>query len=285
MSEPRGTPETSMEEILASIRRIISEDGSPGAVPPSAPPPVATRPAPPLANPVQPPPVTTASPPAPVNVSISPPPSFQPVAPPPVDPGAALRPPSATTPPSSITPPSSTTPSAVWEILGDRQVGTGEELVLTQMVADDGSVVALDRPAEHAVPADAVESSKAQPLGVLLLTDALPEPAIPEIPAPAPSMPAAPPPAPKPIVPQAAPVPPPVVVLRPPAAAPAPPPRPPQAAKTASLPATAGGAPTLEDLVRQSLEPKIQDWLNANLKDMVERLVQQEIESIRRRSE
>jgi cell pole-organizing protein PopZ len=163
--------------------------------------------------------------------------------------------------------------------------------VLTQMVAEDGSVVALDRPAEHAVPADAVGSPKAQPLGVLLLTDALPEPAIPEIPAPQPRMPVAPPPvpppAPKPIVPQAAPVPPPVVVLRPPApaAAPAPPPRPPQAAKPASLPATAGGAPTLEDLVRQSLEPKIQDWLNANLKDMVERLVQQEIESIRRRSE
>ncbi len=82
---------------------------------------------------------------------------------------------------------------------------------------------------------------------------------------------------------------PPQVAVRPPAptAAPAPvtPPRPLQPAIPASAPAAAGSMPTLEDLVRQSLDPKIQDWLNANLKDMVERLVQKEIESIRRRSE
>jgi cell pole-organizing protein PopZ len=45
------------------------------------------------------------------------------------------------------------------------------------------------------------------------------------------------------------------------------------------------GSPTLEELVRQSLEPKVQEWLNANLKDIVERLVQQEIERIRQRTE
>jgi cell pole-organizing protein PopZ len=44
------------------------------------------------------------------------------------------------------------------------------------------------------------------------------------------------------------------------------------------------GAPTVEELVRQSLEPKIQEWLNANLKEMVERLVQQEIDKISRRT-
>src|SRR5258706_7676394 len=181
MSEPRGTPETSMEEILASIRRIISEDGSPGMAPASAPPSAATQPAPPPANPVPPPsPAPAVSPPAPINVSISPPPSVPPATSPPADPGAALR------------PPSSTTPSAVWGILGDRQVGTGEELVLTQMVAEDGSVVALDRPAEHAaVPAGAAETPKAQTLDVLLLTDALPETAIPEMPAPPARVPAA----------------------------------------------------------------------------------------------
>ena len=45
------------------------------------------------------------------------------------------------------------------------------------------------------------------------------------------------------------------------------------------------GSPSLEDFVRQSLEPKIQEWLNANLEDIVERLVQEEIQRISRRAE
>ena len=56
------------------------------------------------------------------------------------------------------------------------------------------------------------------------------------------------------------------------------------AAATSQAPAQGAGL-SVEDLVRQSLEPKIQEWLNANLPDIVERLVQQEIERIARKAE
>jgi len=57
-----------------------------------------------------------------------------------------------------------------------------------------------------------------------------------------------------------------------------------QVAASANPLADALGASRLEDLVRQSLEPKIQEWLNANLLEIVERLVQQEIDKISRRT-
>ena len=249
MSEPRGTPETSMEEILASIRRIISEDAAPPAAPARG-----TRPAAPPAAPIASPapvPPTPVPAPEPVSLSISPPPARP--APPPLDPASVLRPP----PPVK---PASTSPAAVWGIAGDQQASRGAELVLTQVVSEDGTVVALDRSADIAGPAPAAtrEPAKPQALDVLLLTDALPAASVAE--APPPNMPAA-------------------------LARPAPAPSPQAGSPPPPAASAARGTPSLEDLVRQSLEPKIQDWLNANLKDMVERLVQQEIERIRRRSE
>ena len=189
-------------------------------------------------------------------------------------------------------PPLSTTPAAVWGILGDQPASNGEELVLTQMVAEDGSVVALDRPAGDAVPVApapviATGAGKARPLDVLLLTDALPAAVAAAEAAPAPP---ASPAGIRPVAPaQPAPAktPPPVPPSSPrPAHAGGPQPTAPATAPAAPAgPSVPRGAPNLEDFVRQLLEPKIQDWLNANLKDMVERLVQQEIERIRRRTE
>jgi cell pole-organizing protein PopZ len=40
---------------------------------------------------------------------------------------------------------------------------------------------------------------------------------------------------------------------------------------------------TLEDLVRDMLKPMLKEWLDANLPDMVERLVRAEIERVSRR--
>jgi cell pole-organizing protein PopZ len=40
------------------------------------------------------------------------------------------------------------------------------------------------------------------------------------------------------------------------------------------------GGPTLEDIVREELRPLLKQWLDANLPDLVERLVQAEIERV-----
>ncbi|MFN8694060.1 MAG: DUF2497 domain-containing protein [Holosporales bacterium] len=40
------------------------------------------------------------------------------------------------------------------------------------------------------------------------------------------------------------------------------------------------GSPTLEDLTRQMLKPLLQDWLNSNLPDIVERIVRDEVERL-----
>jgi cell pole-organizing protein PopZ len=97
-------------------------------------------------------------------------------------------------------------------------VAEPRELVLTQMLAEDGSLVRLAAPA-------APESE-----GVLLLTE------------PAPPEPAA-----------------------------------------ARAPLVTGE--TLEAFVRRALEPQIQAWLEAHLPAMVERMVQDVIDDMRRKSE
>ena len=44
------------------------------------------------------------------------------------------------------------------------------------------------------------------------------------------------------------------------------------------------GGPTIEDLVREELRPLLKQWLDANLPDLVERLVRAEIERVVRRA-
>ncbi|MGE5768272.1 MAG: DUF2497 domain-containing protein [Bacteroidota bacterium] len=46
-----------------------------------------------------------------------------------------------------------------------------------------------------------------------------------------------------------------------------------------------GGGRTLEELVRQSLAPELKGWLDANLPDLVERIVREEIRKMIRRAE
>ena len=288
MNEPLGTTETSMEAILASIRRIIAED--------QIQPPPGIR-LPPLARPEpdeqKPPPALVPDPPSslapsPSDAEVAPPAPFVPqiVAPPdvPVPPATplpmadvvVLRPSSA---PELAAAPEPAEPKSGQDESGNR-APTGEELVLTQMVGEDGSVVAVDK---RGTPA----SQQSQPLDVLLLTDALPG-STPDVanaesvPRPAPPRPTSRPAsdldrprvglaAPQTAVTSAA-------VLEQLARVRS------QMAASADPLAGALGAASLEDLVRQSLEPKIQEWLNANLLEIVERLVQQEIDKISRRT-
>jgi len=52
---------------------------------------------------------------------------------------------------------------------------------------------------------------------------------------------------------------------------------------TAALSSTArvgDGDKTLEELVRELLRPVLKDWLDANLTDIVERIVREEVERI-----
>ena len=313
-----------MEAILASIRRIIAEDniqplpGGPPAPPkprqgPIEPSPVLLNPAP--SRQIQPVVVEPAA-------SQPAAPAIQPVimrstnGPRPTSPAAvapSVSPAPGAAPSVSVSP----APSAVWGVLGD-QHGAGKELVLTQMVAEDGSVVSFEKLQARSAPAQAATPvpPKSEPLDVLLLTDALPG-SLPDVampvtrplnPTPNPASAAsASPTAPAQPAPAAAPV----AASRASAAAephrarvglaspealvtsaavleqltrarsqPAG-----QASGLAPSPASApSAAPTLEDLVRQSLEPRIQEWLNAHLQEIVERLVQKEIDRISSRT-
>lgn len=79
--------EPSMEDILASIRRILSEDETPAAAPPPPPPPKpAPKPAPP------PPPPPKPAPPPPPKPAPPPPPKPAPPSPPPPAPKPAPKP-------------------------------------------------------------------------------------------------------------------------------------------------------------------------------------------------
>jgi cell pole-organizing protein PopZ len=212
MSDSSGQNEPSMEEILASIRRIISEDSTEKPAP-AAPPPAAR--------------------PAPAAVGA------------PADPA-------------------------------------GDVLVLTEVVADDGSVSRLDsargeprRPAPTP-PAErrgaVQEAAEAEP--------ARPSPRLRAEPAEAPAMTG---------VEEAKPsvssirAGDPGLLSRKSAAAAAT-----AFAQLSTLPrdtaAAAGGGPTLEAFVRQALEPMLREWLDANLPGIIERLVRDEIERVVRSS-
>ena len=137
MNDPKAQSEPTMEEILASIRRIISEDTDGGTQPIAAASPKTAEPKAPEPK--------TAEPKAPE------PKAAEPKAPPP-DPVKAEAPQPAPPAPSNAAP----TP----------QRETAEPIELTQMIQDDGTVVDLTKfppPAEDDVElvAESVQPSKA----------------------------------------------------------------------------------------------------------------------------
>ncbi|HEY0527110.1 MAG TPA: DUF2497 domain-containing protein [Stellaceae bacterium] len=214
MSEAKGQNEPSMEEILASIRRIIAEDGEPAGQ--SAP----------------------AAPPSPVAVAE------------PERNGSAAA--------AAVAPVSSSAHDRMDEILE-----------LTEVVDEHGDVVGAEPELE---PEPEPESPPPPPRAAA----AVPPPPVDERPAP----------------------PPPPLPFREPAVAAADPGERLVSATTAAasvaalaelhgMAARSGGRAedialgaahrTLEELIRDMLRPMLQSWLDANLPDMVERLVREEI--------
>ena len=210
MSEPRAPREPSMEEILASIRRIIADNGR-----------------------------TEEAEPA----EIPPPPAA-----------------------------SETEPSSAPLVLTRALPEGGSVLTLAPGEAGQGEVIAVEEPLLLTQPVAAeAPASPSKPTPPPPSTPRwirpVPHPVIPPAAAPSSAAPArvAPPASPaSSATPRAA---------REPAAAPPPPPE------------TARAGRTLEEVVREALEPMLRAWLDRNLQEIVERRVQQEIDRISRKSE
>jgi len=260
MSEAKGQQEPSMEEILASIRRIIAEDGESAAAPAPAP---VLRPAAPAEQPQ----VAREEEILELTESVAEDGTVVSLAP-----GGAMKPPGTRAEPSSAAPegaeePPESTPAA-------------EEL--PEPMPDPPplrlrSAATVIKRAEPSAP----EPPRAAPAQAAApRAEAPPAPEPPSRPAQA----AAPPPE-----PAAQPPPPPMVGDRLVSIATA-------AASVAALSQLAdlsqkgqvGTTPlgeagrTLESLVRELLKPMLRDWMDANLAPLVERLVREEIQRMAR---
>jgi cell pole-organizing protein PopZ len=139
--------------------------------------------------------------------------------------------------------------------LAPGEAGQEEPLLLTQPVAAEAPA-----PPSKPTPAPPNPPRWIRPL---------PHPVIPPAAAPSPAAPA-------PVAPPASPA----SGVSPRAAPAAPPAAPPPAA-----PEVARSGRTLEEVVREALEPMLRTWLDRNLQEIVERRVQQEIDRISRKSE
>jgi hypothetical protein len=150
----------------------------------------------------------------------------------------------------------------------------GSVLTLAPGEAGQGEVIAVEEPLLLTQPVAAeAQASPSEPTPLPpnppRWIRPLPHPVIPPAAAPSPVAPApvAPPASPASgVSPRAAPAAPPA----------APPPAPPEMARSGR---------TLEEVVREALEPMLRTWLDRNLQEIVERRVQQEIDRISRKSE
>jgi cell pole-organizing protein PopZ len=168
---------------------------------------------------------------------------------------------------------------------GPETAPSSAPLLLTQALPEGGSVLTL-------APGEAGQGEVIAVEEPLLLTQpvAAEAPAPPEkLKPPPPSTPRRIRPVPHPVIPPAA-APSPVAPARvAPPASPAsgvtPRPAPEPAAPPPAPPETARSGRTLEEVVREALEPMLRAWLDRNLQEIVERRVQQEIDRISRKSE
>ena len=171
--------------------------------------------------------------------------------------------------PAEIPPPpaaSETGPSLAPLVLTRALPEGGSVLTLAPGEAGQGEVIAVEEPLLLTQPVAAeAPASPGKPTppaaGTPRWIRPVPHPVIPPAVAPSPVAPA-------PVAPPASPA------LR--AAPAAPPPAPPEAARSGR---------TLEEVVREALEPMLRAWLDRNLQEIVERRVQAEIDRISRKSE
>jgi cell pole-organizing protein PopZ len=259
MTQPAKVPEPSMEEILASIRRIIADD--------EAKPPVAEKPASPAA-PAKPEKPAAAPPPAakaPVMNDI--PPSAIPAAKAAAAKAAAPLPKPAP-PPAAPPPPAAGAANGQDDIdalLAGLDEATSEAEIRPAApeeaevfeLTDEMAVPAAPEPAFHKVdPQDDIEFTETASVRALHRQPAYDPPSY--------ESPAAPPPLQQQILSHST-----VSAVE-------------SAFHTLANTVLSNNARTLEDLVKEMLRPMLKSWLDDNLPGLVERIVKAEIERVSR---
>ncbi len=248
MTQPAKVQEPSMEEILASIRRIIADDeAKPAAAEKPTSPPAPAKPEKPAA----------AAPPAKPPVMSDIPPSAAPVAPP----AAAKAPPPAPPPPApsppAPAPAASNSQDDIDALLNGLDEATTPEEIRPPL--PDGDV--LDLTDEMALPDPPQPSfKKVEPTDDLEFTESAARAA--------PRQPAFEPPP--------AEVAPPQILSRSTVSAVE------SAFNSLAHTVLSNNARTLEDLVKEMLRPMLKSWLDDNLPGLVERIVKAEIERVSR---
>jgi cell pole-organizing protein PopZ len=252
MTQPAKVQEPSMEEILASIRRIIADDEAkppPGADKPAAaaPPPAPAKPAAPAASaPAAKPPVMNDIPPSKIAAP------------------AAARP--APPPPAPPPPAASNSQDDIDALLNGLDETTTEEEVRPPQA--DGEVLELtdDMAVEAEPPPSQNAFQKVEPEDDLEFAESAASKSMQRPPAydPPPIEPAAAPPRPTQILSATT-----VSAVE-------------SAFSTLAHTVLSNNARTLEDLVKEMLRPMLKSWLDDNLPGLVERIVKAEIERVSR---
>jgi len=271
MTQPAKVQEPSMEEILASIRRIIADDEAkpPVAEKPAAPTPVSANPAPPnpaAANPVP------AKPEKPAAVAAAPAakPAVMPAVMADIPPSkipAAVAAAAKAAPPPPAPPPA---PAAVPNNQDDIDAllsGLDEATSIDEIRASQADVEVLELTDDMAMPPPPQPSfHKVEPQDDLEFTESVASRAINRAPAydPPSFEPSPPPPPAQPILSQST-----VSAVE-------------SAFNTLAHTVLSHNARTLEDLVREMLRPMLKSWLDDNLPGLVERIVKAEIERVSR---
>jgi cell pole-organizing protein PopZ len=253
MTQPAKVQEPSMEEILASIRRIIADDEAkppPGADKPAAaappPPPAPAKPAAPASAPAAKPPVANDIAPS---RAAPPPAAAKPAAPPPPPPPAA-----------------SNNQDDIDALLNGLDETTTEEEVRSPQ--GDGEVLDLtDEMAVEVAPPPTPQNAfhKIDPEDDLEFADSAASKSMQRPPAyDPPPVEAAAPPRPTPMLSTTT-----VSAVE-------------SAFNTLAHTVLSNNARTLEDLVKEMLRPMLKSWLDDNLPGLVERIVKAEIERVSR---
>jgi len=249
-----------MEEILASIRRIIADDeAKPAAAEKTAPPPPSSQ-----SNPPPPAPVAAAAPakpekPAPAPAARAPVDTPRPAAPPPAKAAAPVAPP----PPPAPAPAVSNSQDDIDALLNGLDEATTPEEIRPAAPEPEPESDVLDLTDEMALPDPAPQATfrKVEPPDDLEFTEAAAKAPLREM---AFDMP---PPSPmdsRPILSRTT-----VSAVE-------------SAFNSLAHTVLSNNARTLEDLVKEMLRPMLKSWLDDNLPGLVERIVKAEIERVSR---
>jgi uncharacterized protein len=260
MTQPAKVQEPSMEEILASIRRIIADDeAKPAAAEKTAPPPPSSQ-----SNPPPPAPVAAATPakpekPAPAPAARAPVDTPRPAAPPPAKAAALIAPP----PPPAPAPAVSNSQDDIDALLNGLDEATTPEEIRPAAPEPEPESDVLDLTDEMALPDPAPPAAfrKVEPPDDLEFTETAAKTPLREM---AFEMP---PPSPMDSPP---------ILSRTTVSAVE------SAFNSLAHTVLSNNARTLEDLVKEMLRPMLKSWLDDNLPGLVERIVKAEIERVSR---